>query len=61
MIDFNIFGYGVTSAAVMPWTLHVAGPAAWAAHPASAAQHAIPAMKRRTATATAASVNRGTI
>ncbi len=45
---------------VMSWTLHVAGPVAPAAHPAAATHDAIPAIKRRAAAATVASVNRGT-
>lgn len=53
-------GVAVVSAAVMPWTLHVAGPVAPAAHPAVTAHGAITASKRRTAAATVASVNRGT-
>jgi hypothetical protein len=45
---------------VMSWPLHVAGPVASAAHPVVATHVAIPAIKRRAAAATVASVNRGT-
>jgi hypothetical protein len=45
---------------VMSWPLHVAGPVAPTAHPAAATHVAIPAIKRRAAAATVASVNRGT-
>ncbi|MDX1888650.1 hypothetical protein [Mycolicibacterium sp. 050158] len=46
---------------VMPWSLHVAGPVAPAAHWAIGTKRAIPALKRRAAAATVASVNRGSI
>jgi hypothetical protein len=56
MVNINTFsGVGVAG---MSWTLHVSGVAAHAAH--AIAAHAIPSPKRRTAAATAASVNRGT-
>lgn len=58
MIDHEFSGAAI--AAVMPWTLHAVAPAA-AARPAVAAHAAIPAIKRRTAAASVASVNRGTI
>lgn len=51
---------GVAAAnADVSWTLRVAGPVAMAAHPAVATHVAIPAIKRRAAAATVASVNRG--
>jgi hypothetical protein len=62
MVNTNTFsGVGAVG---MSWTLHVAGTAAAAAHPAAAyaatgAQVIMP-RKRRTAAATVASVNRGT-
>lgn len=46
---------GVAAVDVMSWTLRVAGPVA----PAVATHDAIPAIKRRTAAATVASVYRG--
>jgi hypothetical protein len=51
----------IATADAMSWTLHVAGPVASAAHPAGATHVAIPAIKRRAAAATVASVNRGPI
>ena len=54
-------GVAIANAVVMPWPLYVAGPVASAAHLAVATHDAIPAIKRRTAAATVASVNRGTI
>jgi hypothetical protein len=65
----KIPGVVIAGVDVMSWPLHVAGPVAQAAHPAAAthdaipavaAHDAIPAMKRRTAAASVASVNRGT-
>ena len=54
-------GVSIANAVVMSSPLHVAGPAApWAAHP-TAMHVAIPAIKRRAAAATVASVNRGPI
>ena len=62
MISHQFSGVAVArAAAVMPWTLHVAGPAALVAHSTAAARDAIPATKRRTAAAPVASVNRGLI
>jgi hypothetical protein len=52
-------GVAIASADVMSWPLYVAGPAASAAHPVVATHDAIPAIERRTAAATVASVNRG--
>jgi hypothetical protein len=53
-------GVAIASADVMSWPLYVAGPAAAsAAHPVVATHDAIPAIERRTAAATVASVNRG--
>ncbi len=60
MIFNPLSGVAIASADVMSWTLHVAGPVASAAHPAVATQDAIPAIKRRAAAATVASVDRGT-
>ncbi len=58
MISNQFSGVAVAGgAAVMSWTLHVAGPVASASHPTPATRDAIPAIKRRTA----ASVNRGFI
>lgn len=53
------FGVTIANADVMSWTSHVAGPVASAAYPAVATHDAIPAIMRRTAAATVASVNRG--
>ncbi|TPG34481.1 hypothetical protein [Mycolicibacterium hodleri] len=50
----------IANADVMSWPLHAAASAPSAGHPAVATQDAILAMKRRTAAATVASVNRGT-
>ena len=58
---FPISGVAIANADVMSWPLHVAGPLASAAHPAGATHDAIPAIKRRAAAATVASVKRGTI
>ena len=61
MNQIAISDIGVVNVAVMPWALDAAGPVAPAAHhPAAAAHHAMTAIKRRTATATVASVHRGT-
>ena len=60
MIFTSLRGVSIANADVMSWPLHVAAPAASAAHPAVATHDAIPAIKRRAAAATVASVNRGT-
>ena len=51
----------VANAVVMSSPLYVAGPAYMAGHPTVATHDAIPAIKRRAAAATVASVKRGTI
>ncbi len=56
---FQNSGVAVANADVMSWTLRVAGADASAAHPTVATHDAIPAIKRRAAAATVASVNRG--
>jgi hypothetical protein len=61
-MNVNIFaGVAVADAAVMSSPLNVAGPVASAAHWAIETHDAIPAIKRREAAATVASVNRGSI
>jgi hypothetical protein len=60
MITNTYSGVAIARAAVMPSPLHVAGAAAKPQHWSVATHHAIPAMKRRAAAATVASVNRGT-
>jgi hypothetical protein len=58
---YSFSGVAIASADVMPWTSHVAGSVASAAHPAIATHDAIPATKRRNAAAPVASVNRGSV
>jgi hypothetical protein len=45
----------------MSWPFRAAGPVASAAHPRGATHIAIPAIKRRAAAATVASVDRGSL
>ena len=62
MISHHFSGVAVArAAAVMSWTLHVAGSAAPAAHPTAATRDAITATKRRAAAAPVASVKWGLI
>ena len=56
---FPYLNVAIATADAMSWTLRIAGPVASAAHPGGAMHIAIPAIKRRTAAATVASVNRG--
>jgi hypothetical protein len=58
MKNNQIPGVAIPCADVMSWPLYVAGPATPAAHPGVATHVAIPAIKRRAAAATVASVNR---
>jgi hypothetical protein len=60
-MKFPFIGVAIARADVMSWPSHVAGPVAAAAYPPAARHDAIPAPTRRTAAATVASVNRGTI
>jgi hypothetical protein len=60
VIFTQISGAAVANSAVMSSPLYVAGPVASAGHPTVATHDAIPAIKRRAAAATVASVNRGT-
>lgn len=58
-MKFPYLNVANAAADAMSWPLRVAGPVASAAHPGGATHVAIPAIKRRIAVATVASVNRG--